>query len=171
MGFFEPTERAAITSSKSTLIVPVAASTVAGTAGTTASGKKTPRDSRRRATHSQIERRRREKINDRLVTLRTIVPACSREVEDRRNARLAEEAEAARIAAGGAPRVAPGAAKGVDANGKGKRKRNRRKAESTKKQDGEEELGLHKLEVLTHTIGESHLVCACKALFVLKTAN
>ncbi|PWN53984.1 hypothetical protein IE53DRAFT_365861 [Violaceomyces palustris] len=115
--------------------------------------KKPGRDSRRRATHSQIERRRREKINDRLVALRTIVPACAKELEDRRRARQEEEEEAARIAAGGAPR------RSIIVDGppgtRPKRKRNRRKVEKAKVgADGEkeEELGLHKLEVLTHTI-------------------
>ncbi|SPO30145.1 uncharacterized protein UTRI_05984 [Ustilago trichophora] len=111
--------------------------------------KKAVRDSKRRATHSQIERRRREKINDRLVTLRSIVPACAKELEDRRRQKQEEEDEAARIAAGGAPKTYIDAA-----TGKPKRKRNRKKPD-TKKQAGgdkEEELGLHKLEVLTHAI-------------------
>lgn len=111
--------------------------------------KKTVRDSKRRATHSQIERRRREKINDRLVTLRSIVPACAKELEDRRRQKQEEEDEAARIAAGGAPKTYIDAA-----TGKPKRKRNRKKPDSKKPTGGdkEEELGLHKLEVLTHAI-------------------
>lgn len=106
------------------------------------SAKKPVRDSKRRATHSQIERRRREKINDRLVTLRTIVPACAAEVEDRKRAKREEEEEARRIAAG----------EMVGSSARGKRKRNRRKAAKTGQEDKEDELGLHKLEVLTHTI-------------------
>jgi len=109
--------------------------------------KKAVRDSKRRATHSQIERRRREKINDRLVTLRSIVPACAKELEDRRRQKQEEEDEAARIAAGGAPKTYIDAA-----TGKPKRKRNRKKPETKKNAAGEEELGLHKLEVLTHAI-------------------
>ncbi len=115
--------------------------------------KKAVRDSKRRATHSQIERRRREKINDRLVTLRSIVPACAKELEDRRRQKQEEEDEAARIAAGGAPKTYIDAA-----TGKPKRKRNRKKPEAKKGAaaeggaDKEEELGLHKLEVLTHAI-------------------
>ncbi|CAO1625868.1 unnamed protein product [Sympodiomycopsis kandeliae] len=107
--------------------------------------KKTPRDSKRRATHSQIERRRREKINDRLITLRNLVPACVKEVEDRAQAKIEEEQEAGRIAAGLVP---------ASTTTKGKRKRIRKKAESAKEKDAdkEPELGLHKLEVLTHTI-------------------
>lgn len=109
--------------------------------------KKTVRDSKRRATHSQIERRRREKINDRLVTLRSIVPACAKELEVRRRQKQEEEDEAARIAAGGAPKTYIDAA-----TGKPKRKRNRKKPDTKKNAAGEEELGLHKLEVLTHAI-------------------
>lgn len=112
--------------------------------------KKAVRDSKRRATHSQIERRRREKINDRLVTLRSIVPACAKELEDRRRQKQEEEDEAARIAAGGAPKTYIDAA-----TGKPKRKRNRKKPDTKKAAAGgdkEEELGLHKLEVLTHAI-------------------
>ncbi|SPO39651.1 uncharacterized protein PSFLO_05132 [Pseudozyma flocculosa] len=117
--------------------------------GADGSPKKSGRDSKRRATHSQIERRRREKINDRLVTLRSIVPACAKELEDRRRQRQEEEEEAARIAAGGAPKTLIDAA-----TGKPKRKRNRKKPEPKKAGDNDkdEELGLHKLEVLTHAI-------------------
>lgn len=107
--------------------------------------KKPIRDSKRRATHSQIERRRREKINDRLVTLRSIVPACALELDSRRRQKQEEDQEAARIAAGGAPKTYIDAA-----TGKPKRKRNRKRPEA--KKAGEEELGLHKLEVLTHAI-------------------
>ncbi|CAO1629037.1 unnamed protein product [Parajaminaea phylloscopi] len=115
-----------------------------------ANGKRTGRDSKRRATHSQIERRRREKINDRLITLRNLVPACVREVEDRQKAKTAEEEEAQLIAAGLA----------TASSQKGKRKRNRRKASEAKAAaqsaagaaDKDPELGLHKLEVLTHAI-------------------
>lgn len=110
------------------------------------SPKKGVRDSKRRATHSQIERRRREKINDRLVTLRCIVPACAQELADRRRQKQEDEDEAARIAAGGAPKTYIDAA-----TGKPKRKRNRKRADS-KKAAGEDELGLHKLDVLTHAI-------------------
>ncbi|PWN28247.1 hypothetical protein BDZ90DRAFT_142814 [Jaminaea rosea] len=46
------------------------------------SSSSTSRDSKRRATHSQIERRRREKINARLITLRNLVPACLRTIQD-----------------------------------------------------------------------------------------
>ncbi|CBQ69892.1 conserved hypothetical protein [Sporisorium reilianum SRZ2] len=123
---------------------------VAGDASQTASPpKKAVRDSKRRATHSQIERRRREKINDRLVTLRSIVPACAKELEDRRRQKQEQEDEAARIAAGGAPKTYIDAA-----TGKPKRKRNRKKPDTKKAAgaDKEEELGLHKLEVLTHAI-------------------
>lgn len=111
--------------------------------------KKPVRDSKRRATHSQIERRRREKINDRLITLRSIVPACVAEIEERKRVKLEEEEEARKIAAG---EISANAVRG------GKRKRNRRRAAAaaTKKEgegdDKEEELGLHKLEVLTHAI-------------------
>ncbi|MCO5589582.1 hypothetical protein L7F22_043550 [Adiantum nelumboides] len=112
--------------------------------------KKPVRDSKRRATHSQIERRRREKINDRLITLRSIVPACVAEIEERKRVKFEEEEEARKIAAG---ELSANAVRG------GKRKRNRRRAAAAaaQKKDGEgddkeEELGLHKLEVLTHTI-------------------
>lgn len=111
--------------------------------------KKPVRDSKRRATHSQIERRRREKINDRLITLRTIVPACVAEIEERKRIRLEEEEEARKIASG---ELSANSVRG------GKRKRNRKRAiAATIKKEGdddekEEELGLHKLEVLTHTI-------------------
>lgn len=118
--------------------------------GTSAgSQKKSGRDSKRRATHSQIERRRREKINDRLVTLRVIVPACAAEVEERKRQRREEEEEWRKIAAGEISAKSASLVGGV----KGKRKRNRKKA-TTSASDGakEEELGLHKLEVLTHTI-------------------
>jgi TATA-binding protein-associated factor Taf7 len=106
---------------------------------------KAPRDSKRRATHSQIERRRREKINDCLLTLCSLVPACVAEVEARREAERQEAAAAAQ----------PSSAAG----GAGKRKRSRRKEKKeqpTTAEEGakEEELGLHKLEVLTHAIGE-----------------
>ncbi|CAO1614747.1 unnamed protein product [Jaminaea pallidilutea] len=115
-----------------------------GAASKPAAAKKLTRDSKRRATHSQIERRRREKINDRLITLRNLVPACTKEVEDRQKARIEEELQSARIAAGLIP-----------SDAKGKRKRNRRRATQAKKEensDKDAELGLHKLEVLTHTI-------------------
>lgn len=122
--------------------------------------KKAVRDSKRRATHSQIERRRREKINDRLVTLRSIVPACAQELEDRRRQKQEEEDEAARIAAGGAPKTYIDAA-----TGKPKRKRNRKKPDTKKKTTGggdkDEELGLHKLEVLTHAINYIFELKAC----------
>ncbi|PWN37737.1 uncharacterized protein FA14DRAFT_159641 [Meira miltonrushii] len=116
----------------------------------TTATKKPVRDSKRRATHSQIERRRREKINDRLITLRSIVPACVAEIEERKRVKFEEEEEARKIATG---EISANAVRG------GKRKRNRRRAAAaaaTKKEgegdDKEEELGLHKLEVLTHTI-------------------
>ncbi|KAJ1019338.1 hypothetical protein NDA13_006254 [Ustilago tritici] len=109
--------------------------------------KKAVRDSKRRATHSQIERRRREKINDCLVTLRSIVPACAKELEDQRRQKQEEQDEAARIAAGGAPKTYIDAA-----TGKPKRKRNRKRPDTKKNAPGEEELGLHKLDVLTHAI-------------------
>ncbi|SOV09711.1 uncharacterized protein UDID_07866 [Ustilago sp. UG-2017a] len=109
--------------------------------------KKAVRDSKRRATHSQIERRRREKIDDCLVTLRSIVPACAKELEDRRRQKQEEQDEAARIAAGGAPKTYIDAA-----TGKPKRKRNRKRPDTKKNAPGGEELGLHKLDVLTHAI-------------------
>ncbi|KAJ1594794.1 hypothetical protein NDA11_005004 [Ustilago hordei] len=109
--------------------------------------KKAVPDSKRRATHSQIERRRREKINDCLVTLRSIVPACAKELEVRRRQKQEEQDEAARIAAGGAPKTYIDAA-----TGKPKRKRNRKRPDTKKNAPGEEELGLHKLDVLTHAI-------------------
>lgn len=119
-------------------------------AAETSVAPKLVRDTKRRATHSQIERRRREKINDRLITLRSIVPACAQELQDRQQQRLYEEREAARIAAGGTPKTV------IDAvTGKPKRKRNRRKLDTKKAQSmtgADEELGLHKLEVLTHAI-------------------
>lgn len=106
------------------------------------STKRPVRDSKRRATHSQIERRRREKINDRLVTLRVIVPACTAEVEERKRQKRQEEEEARKIAAG----------EMVPTSVKGKRRRNRRKASTSEAAEKEDELGLHKLDVLTHTI-------------------
>ncbi|KAK0539175.1 hypothetical protein OC834_000178 [Tilletia horrida] len=135
------------------------------------------RDSKRRATHSQIERRRREKINDRLITLRNLVPACAREVEERRRIK-AEEEEAARRVAKGLPPLSPtpgtseagaieasGSAAAGSASEKAKRKRSRRRAAAAAAaaaaaeasggadaEDKEEDLGLHKLEVLTHAI-------------------
>lgn len=78
--------------------------------------------------------------------MRNLVPACTKEVEDRQKARIEEELQSARIAAGLIP-----------SDAKGKRKRNRRRATQAKKEentDKDAELGLHKLEVLTHTIGE-----------------
>ncbi|UZJ53091.1 hypothetical protein CBS101457_002411 [Exobasidium rhododendri] len=118
-------------------------STASNTSST--SSKKPVRDSKRRATHSQIERRRREKINDRLVTLRTIVPVCVAEVEERKRVKVAEAEEARRIAAG---EIAPS-----NGTAKGKRKRNRRKpVKAGQEGEKEDELGLHKLEVLTHAI-------------------
>ncbi|KAJ9475564.1 BHLH domain-containing protein [Pseudozyma hubeiensis] len=144
-GFFNT-----VLSEPSTPAGPSKASSVIGDLREAASPpKKAVRDSKRRATHSQIERRRREKINDRLVTLRSIVPACSKELEDRRRQKQEEEDEAARIAAGGAPKTYIDAA-----TGKPKRKRNRKKPDPKKTAgaDKEEELGLHKLEVLTHAI-------------------
>lgn len=127
------------------------ATTVAASAsGPTAPAptKKPGRDSKRRATHSQIERRRREKINDRLVTLRVIVPACAAEVEERKRQRREEEEEWRRIAAGEISARAASLVGGA----RGKRKRNRKKATSASDGPKEEELGLHKLEVLTHAI-------------------
>lgn len=123
-----------------------------------ASSKKPTRDSKRRASHSQIERRRREKINDRLITLRTIVPACAAEVEERRKQRLQEEDEARRMAAGELI-----VSTGGESDGKRRRKRRRAAAAlaaakngdgaaKRKPADKEDELGLHKLEVLTHAI-------------------
>ncbi|EST08294.1 Myc-type, basic helix-loop-helix (bHLH) domain protein [Kalmanozyma brasiliensis GHG001] len=143
-GFFNT-----VLSEPSTPAGPSKAGSVVGDSETAGTPKKGVRDSKRRATHSQIERRRREKINDRLVTLRSIVPACARELEDRRRQKQEEEDEAARIAAGGAPKTYIDAA-----TGKPKRKRNRKKPDPKKSAgaDKEEELGLHKLEVLTHAI-------------------
>ncbi|XP_035382194.1 upstream stimulatory factor 2 isoform X2 [Electrophorus electricus] len=40
-------------------------------------GPRTPRDKRRRAQHNEVERRRRDKINNWIVTLSTIIPDCS----------------------------------------------------------------------------------------------
>lgn len=144
-GFFNT-----VLSESSTPAAPSKAASVVGDMNEPASPpKRTARDSKRRATHSQIERRRREKINDRLVTLRSIVPACAKELEDRRRQKQEEQDEAARIAAGGAPKTYIDAA-----TGKPKRKRNRKKPDTKKPggADKEEELGLHKLEVLTHAI-------------------
>ncbi|SPO31216.1 uncharacterized protein UTRI_05984_B [Ustilago trichophora] len=143
-GFFNT-----VLSKPSTPAGPSKAASVADPSETSSPPKKAVRDSKRRATHSQIERRRREKINDRLVTLRSIVPACAKELEDRRRQKREEENEAARIAAGGAPKTYIDAA-----TGKPKRKRNRKKPDMKKPTGGEkeEELGLHKLEVLTHAI-------------------
>lgn len=120
-------------------------STPSKTTSTSSSGssvKKPSRDSSRKATHSEIEKRRREKINDRLVTLRSLVPACAAEIEERKRQKAQEEEEARQIAAG--ERVAVSIP--------GKRKRNRRKKTKTQEGEKEDELGLHKLEVLTHTI-------------------
>ncbi|PWN47442.1 hypothetical protein IE53DRAFT_390425 [Violaceomyces palustris] len=44
--------------------------------------KKKPRVLRRKTDHSIIERRRREKINERLIRLQEIIPACRKEVEE-----------------------------------------------------------------------------------------
>ncbi|RXN35983.1 upstream stimulatory factor 2-like protein [Labeo rohita] len=38
---------------------------------------RTPRDERRRAQHNEVERRRRDKINNWIVTLSKIIPDCS----------------------------------------------------------------------------------------------
>lgn len=144
-GFFDT-----VLSESSTPAGPSRPASIVGDASHAASPpKEAVRDSKRRATHSQIERRRREKINDRLVTLRSIVPACAKELEDRRRQKQEQEDEAARIAAGGAPKTYIDAA-----TGKSKRKRNRKKPDTKKAAgaDKEEELGLHKLEVLTHAI-------------------
>ncbi|CAD6888938.1 unnamed protein product [Tilletia controversa] len=153
------------------------ASTSPVTTGTSKRASASARDSKRRATHSQIERRRREKINDRLITLRNLVPACAREVEERRKVK-AEEEEAARRLAQGLPPLSPTAessavGQGEAASGgaagsasdKAKRKRSRRRAAAAAAaaaaadasgpadaEDKEEDLGLHKLEVLTHAI-------------------
>ncbi|XP_076868551.1 upstream stimulatory factor 2 isoform X2 [Brachyhypopomus gauderio] len=40
-------------------------------------GPRPPRDERRRAQHNEVERRRRDKINNWIVTLSTIIPDCS----------------------------------------------------------------------------------------------
>lgn len=40
-------------------------------------GARTPRDERRRAQHNEVERRRRDKINNWIVTLSKIIPDCS----------------------------------------------------------------------------------------------
>ncbi|XP_029360858.1 upstream stimulatory factor 2 isoform X2 [Echeneis naucrates] len=40
-------------------------------------GSRTPRDERRRAQHNEVERRRRDKINNWIVTLSKIIPDCS----------------------------------------------------------------------------------------------
>ncbi|KAM8846086.1 upstream stimulatory factor 2 isoform X1 [Synchiropus splendidus] len=40
-------------------------------------GPRTPRDERRRAQHNEVERRRRDKINNWIVTLSKIIPDCS----------------------------------------------------------------------------------------------
>ncbi|XP_076135791.1 upstream stimulatory factor 2-like isoform X2 [Alosa pseudoharengus] len=42
-------------------------------------GTRTPRDERRRAQHNEVERRRRDKINNWIVTLSKIIPDCSME--------------------------------------------------------------------------------------------
>ncbi len=105
--------------------------------------KKGSRESRRRATHSQIERRRREKINDRLITLRNLVPACRALMRGQN----ADE--------GGDEEENDEDGDGLLKNEDERRKRKRRKAEPVKSSaNQEEELGLHKLDVLTHAIGE-----------------
>uniref|UniRef100_A0AAV2M9X1 Upstream stimulatory factor 2 n=1 Tax=Knipowitschia caucasica TaxID=637954 RepID=A0AAV2M9X1_KNICA len=40
-------------------------------------GPRTPRDERRRAQHNEVERRRRDKINNWIVTLSKIIPDCT----------------------------------------------------------------------------------------------
>ncbi|KAE8234636.1 hypothetical protein CF326_g318 [Tilletia indica] len=158
--------------------------TAAASSSSTSPGKRasaSSRDSKRRATHSQIERRRREKINDRLITLRNLVPACAREVEERRRVKAQEEESARRVAKGLPPlsptaesdAVGRGDAASGDAGGsasdKAKRKRSRRRAAAAAAaaatteasggpdaEDKEEDLGLHKLEVLTHAIDYIH---------------
>lgn len=40
-------------------------------------GPRTPRDEKRRAQHNEVERRRRDKINNWIVTLSKIIPDCS----------------------------------------------------------------------------------------------
>lgn len=47
-----------------------------------AGGKKKSRVLRRKTDHSIIERRRREKINEKLVQLQSLVPACKLECQD-----------------------------------------------------------------------------------------
>lgn len=146
-------------------VPPMRAAAIAATNGikraaatTSPTGKKPPaasnnnRDSKRKATHSQIERRRREKINDRLVTLRNIVPACAQEVAARHEALLREDDDGEEYKNG----------VGIDGNARKKRKRARRKAAAATAAatngNKEAELGLHKLDVLTHAIGESKLL-------------
>uniref|UniRef100_UPI00358FE02E upstream stimulatory factor 2-like isoform X7 n=1 Tax=Myxine glutinosa TaxID=7769 RepID=UPI00358FE02E len=42
-------------------------------------GSRTPRDERRRAQHNEVERRRRDKINNWIVQLSKVIPDCSRD--------------------------------------------------------------------------------------------
>ena len=96
--------------------------------------------------------------NDRLITLRNLVPACLQEIEDRVRGKIEEQEaeEAARAAAAAGPASGSGATSPAGGQ-RAKRKRNRKKAADTTKgatTGADPELGLHKLEVLTHTIGE-----------------
>ncbi|PWN18017.1 hypothetical protein BCV69DRAFT_301756 [Microstroma glucosiphilum] len=132
-----------------------AGATLASTSGSSRRTSAAAKDNKRRATHSQIERRRREKINDRLITLRNLVPACNEEIAARQRLE-GGGGEAGQPANAASPTTEAGADEALSGPGaKRKRKRSRRKVveeAKDKDKDAEPELGMHKLDVLTHTI-------------------
>lgn len=115
---------------------------------------RTRRDGARRALHSQIERRRREKINDRLIALRNTIPACALLMAHRLDHRVPLTGPLAdRYANAPPPKLSH-----VDEEETGHAApRSRRRGPPPPPPNYEEELGLHKLDILSATVGTSQI--------------
>lgn len=103
--------------------------------GTTKQPARKSRVLRRKTDHSVIERRRREKINERLIRLQEMVPACREEVMEMLDKKTLKRG-------GGAAK-----GKGATLTDEGERK-----AEMERKCS--EEMVLEKLCIISHTVGE-----------------
>lgn len=111
---------------------------------------RTRRDGARRALHSQIERRRREKINDRLIALRNTVPSCALLMAHRLNHQVPLAGPLAARYANAPP---PKLSNDDEVETGQTTSRSRRRGPPPPPPNYDEELGLHKLDVLSATVG------------------
>lgn len=99
------------------------------------------RENKRRAAHRQIEKRRREKIQDQFSILQSLVPACSIEMEKRRK-QLHHDLEIAKRASAG---------EAVEATTKEHKRRIRRIAKQ-RREHRQLDVGLERLDILSYAI-------------------